>query len=200
MHAAAGASYRRHYELAKQLPESDAARFPLLSSTWQFARDYYARLAAGRAPRLVFREFGPIVWPIEEAMFLLLSRDFDQAYAELGDLLETIRQQEKIGVDPEVLADVLAFQEAQTPRAQGPRRATVQLGHHWPAYFEAIFRGRQVELERRRLALRVLDQHRTGGDLARFAREVVWYARSATNLPYKMETIAEEGAVQAGVS
>jgi hypothetical protein len=40
----------------------------------------------------------------------------------------------------------------------------------------------------------VVDHHRTGGDLPRFAREVVWYARSASNLLYKMQRVAGDAA------
>jgi hypothetical protein len=187
LHASAGARYRRHYELAKLLPERDPRRFPLLSATWRFARDYYQRLGTGSAPRLVFREFGSIVWPIEEAMFLLLSRDFEGAYREIADLFDAIRREDGLAVDDEALADVLAFQEAQTPRPDGPRRPLLRLAYDWPSYFDALLRGREAKLERRRVSLRVVDQHRTGGDLVRFAREVVWYARSATNLPYRLE-------------
>ena len=193
LHASAGASYRRHYELAKRLPETDPGRFPVLAATWRFARDYFAGLAAGSAPRLVFREFGPIVWPIEEAMFLLLSRDFDATYREIADLCDAIGREADLAVDEEALADVLAFQEAQTPRPGGPRRPIVRLAYDWPSYFEALLRGREAKLERRRAAFRVVDHHRTGGDLARFAREVVWYARSATNLPYRMERVTGDG-------
>ncbi len=194
LHASSGASYRRHYALAKRLPESDPARFPMLSSAWRLARDYFTSLAAGRAERLVFREFGAVVWPIEEAMFLLLSKDFDATYAEIADLLRAVRREEGIAVDDEVLADVLAFQEAQTPRPDGPRRPIVHLSHDWPSYFDALLRGREAKLERRRATFRVVDHHRTGGDLARFAREVVWYARSATNLPYRMERVMDDGS------
>lgn len=195
MHASAGASYRRHYELAKRLPESEPTRFPLLSATWRFARDYFSGLAAGSAPRLVFREFGAVVWPIEEAMFLRLSRDLDGAYREIADLLGAVVREEDLAVDPEALSDVLAFQEAQTPRPDGPRRPVVHLAYDWPPYFDALLRGREAKLERRRATFRVVDHHRTGGDLARFAREVVWYARSATNLPYRMERVAGDGPV-----
>lgn len=193
LHASAGASYRRHYDLAKRIPESEPGRFPLLAKAWSFARDYFTSLGSGSAPRLVFREFGSVVWPIEEAMFLLLSRDFDQAYREIADLIGTIRREEGLAVDDEALADVLAFQEAQTPRPDGPRRPIVPLAYDWPSYFDALLRGREAKLERRRATFRVVDHHRTGGDLVRFAREVVWYARSATNLPYRMERVVEGG-------
>jgi radical SAM superfamily enzyme YgiQ (UPF0313 family) len=195
LHTAAGASYRRYYALAKRLPEEEPGRFPMLSSAWRFARDYYAGLAEGRPPQLVFREFGSVVWPIEEAMFLLLSRDFAAAYREIADLVAAIRRAEGLSVDDDVLADLLAFQEAQTPRPDGPCRPIVHLGHDWPAYFEAILRGRDAQLERRRGAFRVVDHHRTGGDRLRFAREVVWYARSAANLPYRMERVTDNPLV-----
>jgi hypothetical protein len=192
LHASAGASYRRHYALAKRLPESDPARFPVLSSTWRFARDYYASMGRGAARQLVFREYGSTVWPIEEALFLLLSKDFDATYREIGALFDATCADQGLDVDRGALHDVLACQEAQTPRPNGPRRPVVQLAHDWPAYFEAVLRGRDARLERRAGAFRVLDHHRTGGDLPRFAREVVWYARSATNLTYRMERIATD--------
>jgi radical SAM superfamily enzyme YgiQ (UPF0313 family) len=194
LHASAGASYRRLYDLAKRLPEADPRRFPVLSAAWQFARDYFTRLAAGSAPRLVFREHGAIVWPIEEAMFLLLSKDFDQTYRELAELFDAVAREMRLVVDREELAELLAFQQAQTPRPEGPRRAIVRLLRDWPAYFDGVLAGREACLEHRATTLRVVDHHRTGGDLPRFAREVVWYARSASNLLYKVQRVAGDAA------
>jgi hypothetical protein len=71
----------------------------------------------------------------------------------------------------------------------------VHLGHDWPAYFEAVVRGREAQLERRRGTFRVVDHHQTGGDRLRFAREVVWYARSAANLPYRMDRVTDNTLV-----
>jgi hypothetical protein len=67
----------------------------------------------------------------------------------------------------------------------------VHFAHDWPAYFEGILRGHETRLDRRRGAFHVIDQHQTGGDPVRFARQVVWYARSAANLPYRMERLPD---------
>jgi radical SAM superfamily enzyme YgiQ (UPF0313 family) len=194
MHAAAGIDYRRFYELARTLPEGDPGRFPRLAAAWRYARDYYTAMATGNAPRIVFREYGAIVWPIEEALFLLLSKDLDEAYRELADLCRSIGQRESLGFAADVLEDLLLFQQALTPRPAGPLGAVTRLEHDWPSYFEALLRGADVKLERGPVTYRIVDQHRTGGDLPRFAREVVWYARSATNLLYRLERVRGEGA------
>lgn len=194
LHAAAGASYRRYYALAKRLPEAEPERFPVLSRAWKMSRDYFSKLGAGRPPRLVFREFGAVVWPIEEAMYLELSRDFDGAYREIRDLLGAVREDQSLAVDDDALVDVLAFQEAQTPRPLGPRSPSVSLGYDWAAYFDALRRGREAKLERRSATYRIVDHHRTDGDLVRYARDVVWYARSATNLPYRLEQVGSESS------
>jgi radical SAM superfamily enzyme YgiQ (UPF0313 family) len=194
LHSSRGASYRRLHALAKRLPESEPERFPTLARAWNVSRNYYTNLSVGRPPRLVFREFGTTVWPIEEAMYLELSKDFDGAYRELADLFSAVVKDQGLAVEDEALSDVLAFQEAQTPRPAGPRRPTVQLAYDWRAYFDALLRGREATLDPHHATYRIVDHHRTAGDLERYAREVVWYARSATNLSYRLELVAGDGA------
>jgi hypothetical protein len=137
----------------------------------------------------VFREHGATVWPIEEAMFLLLSKSFERVYEEIADLLVLAIREQTLDVDTALLADLLVYQEARTPRPGGPRHAQLRLAHDWPSYFDALARGEEAHPERTPTTLRIVDQHKTNGDLVRFAREVVWYGRSATNLVYRIESV-----------
>lgn len=189
LHAAREVSYRRFYEFLKDVPRREAERYPRLAAAWAFAEDYFRKMGAGSAPRLVFPEFGDIVWPIEEAVYLLLSRDFDAAYAELGQLVWRFLSAEGVEVSEAELADLLEYQKALTPRPTGPADAEIDLQHGWPRYFEAILRGESPVLEPSTARYRVVDHHQVGGDLVRYAREVVWYARSATKLTYRIEPV-----------
>jgi radical SAM superfamily enzyme YgiQ (UPF0313 family) len=175
-----GVRYRRTYEMVKE-----RARGPVLSSVTAFVTDYYRSISEGCARRLVLEDFGDVVWPMEEAAFLHVSRDFDGAYAELQEIVRELVEAEKLSIDEALLADLFAFQMAQMPRHDGPPRETIQLAYDWPAWFDAVLAGESPKLERRRAVYRVINHHPVG-TRADYARSVAWYARSAANIPYKL--------------
>lgn len=185
LHHRHGVRYRRLYELV-----TDAARsgpdHPVLAGAISLAEEHWASLSRGDGRRLVFEEYGDVVWPADEAMHLLLARDLDAAYRELRALVAILCDLDGLRVDGAELESVFAYQEAQAPRPLGPPRARVELAWDLPSWFEGLRVGRPRELARRPVTLEVIDHHRTGGDLARFAREVVWFGRSATTIPYRL--------------
>jgi radical SAM superfamily enzyme YgiQ (UPF0313 family) len=185
LHHRHGVRYRRLYEQIKQASRGNP-RFPMLAECWALAEGYWRSVASGAGRRLAFDEYGDVVWPVEEAVHLVLSRDFGAAFRELFAAVAGLCDADGIAVDGSELADVFAYQEAQTPRPSGPARPEVELGWDFPAWFQALERGREQTLDRRPLTLQVVDHHRVGGDPARFAREVVWYGRSATTIPYRL--------------
>jgi hypothetical protein len=188
LHHGHGIGYREWYESLKDRVKNDP-RFPRLHEAARFTLDYYQSIASGAQRRLSFPEYGNVVWPIEEAVFLLLSKDFDGLFAELERLAVELAAERGIDLDPRLLSELIEYQAAQVPRAEGPRVDLLTLEHDWPSYFERILRGEPASLERRALSLRVVDQHRTGGDLATYALKVAWYARSATDIPYRLESL-----------
>jgi hypothetical protein len=189
LHHAHGVGYREWYETLKNRVTADV-RHPRLNRVAEFTLDYYRSIANGAQQRLAFPEFGNVVWPIEEAVFLLLCRDFDGLFDEIERLVVDFGADRGLELDRRVLRDLLAYQAAQVPRPSGPPVRRLCLDHDWPAYFERILRGEPARLERTETWLSVVDQHDVGGDLPTYALKVAWYARSATDIPYRLERVA----------
>lgn len=202
LHAAHATGYRRLYEHLVRAPLEQPERFPITSSVWRFAESYFRSMGSGRGPRLVFPEYGDIVWPIEEALFLLLAKDFTGVYAELRALLDGFLEEMELPEPRDRLDDLFRFQQLQTPRPGGPLQVEAELEYAWPEYFGGLGltsdESTDWKPESGVARYRVTDHHRTGGDLVRFAREVVWYARSASNLPYRLTRLEAESSPAAG--
>jgi len=193
LHHRHGVRYRRVYEFVRDASR-DSADHPILAACWAMTEDYWRALAAGTGPRLVFPDCGDLVWPVEEAVHITLARNFDAAYAELHQVVAKLLDADRLEVDVAELESIFAYQEAQTPRPTGPSRRHVEIGWDFPAWFEALRVGREPPLVRRAVTLDAVDHHQVGGDLARFAREVVWYGRAATTIPYRLVPRAGEDA------
>jgi radical SAM superfamily enzyme YgiQ (UPF0313 family) len=185
LHHTQGLGYRRFYEWIKQIARSDP-RFPRLGALADFTIEYYRSIARGAQQRLEFPEFGQVVWPIEEAVFLLASRDFDGLYAELRLAVEELCREVGIQLDRAIFDELVKYQLAQVPRPHGPLWAEIELEHDFPSYFGELLAGRPAELRRAPVKLQIVDQHANEGDLARYALKVAWYARSATDIPYRL--------------
>ncbi len=196
LHHEHGVPFRRWYEWVKRHAD-DAVRFPLLADAAGYARAFYRSIVEGRTTRLVLPEFGDVVWPVEEAVFLRLSRSFDALRTELRALVLDLATEDGLRVDPAMVDELLMLQFARLPRPGGPVRATIDLAHDWPAWLEAVLAGRSARVERRPVRLRVIDQHGDTRSLADYARKVAWYARSAANIPYGIEPIAIERGTEA---
>ncbi len=190
LHHEHGVRYRRWYEHVKDAARRGGA--PRLAEAARFTEEYYRSIAEGRTRRLAFPEFGNVIWPIEEAVFLLLSKNFDGLYGELQALFSELCRADGIALDDSVAADLFAYQMAQVPRHGGPIAEKVVLEHDWPAYFAAALSGKRSVLQRTTTPLSIVDQHQTAGDLAAYALKVAWYARSSTDIPYHLERLPPE--------
>lgn len=189
LHREHGVRYRDFYEhLVRRATGSEA--FPRLAAVLEFTRAYYRSLAEGRAERLTFPEFGNVVWPIEEAAFLLASKDFDALFEELGALVLELGRANELTLDAALLSELVDYQRALVPRPSGPVTPELALRHDWPAYFQAALGEEPARLRAADVRLRVLDQHQAGGDVATYARKVAWYARSSTDIPYHLERLS----------
>ncbi len=189
-----GIRYRRFFEGTMRAAR-EPGKLPLLGEAAAFAHDYYLSLTKGRANRLVLEAYGDVIWPIEEAAFLLLSRDFDGVYAEIRRAALEIARQDGVTLDEAALDDLLAYQAAQTPRPDGPPSPVVRFNHDWPRWFRRALDGKTPEPpSHRALEFRVVNQHETDGSLESYARAVAWYARSAADIQYRFEANERRGA------
>ena len=194
LHHEHGVRFRRWYELVKRCAD-EGSRAPLLADAGRYARAFYRSIAEGRTARLVLPEFGDVVWPVEEAVFLRLCRGFDALRAELRAIALDLGAEDGLDLDPALLDELLDLQFARVPRPGGPARAAIALEHDWPAWLDAVLSGRPARLERRPVRLRVIDQHGDTSALPEYARKVAWYARSAADIPYRLAPVeVERGA------
>ncbi|MCC6524822.1 MAG: radical SAM protein [Polyangiaceae bacterium] len=188
LHEAHGVRYRRWYEWVKAHADA-GTRAPLLGAAARYARAFYRSIAAGRTERLVLPEFGDVVWPVEEAVFLRLCRDFEALAAELRALALALADEDGLPLDRPLLEELSTFELARLPSPGGPRHATLELEHDWLAWLEAAQAGRPARLERRRVRFSVVDQHGDTRTLPDYARQVAWYARSAADIPYRLRRV-----------
>ena len=197
LHHEHGIRFRRWYEWVKDHSD-DPTRFPLLARAAGYARDFYRSIAGGQTKRLVLPEFGDVVWPVEEAVFLTLCREFDALFDELRGLALALAIEEGLDLDPAVLDDLLALQSVRVPRPRGPAQPAIDLRHDWPAWLEGVLSGKETKLERRHVRLGVTDQHGDTASLPEYARKVAWYARSAADIPYRVKRIESATATLHG--
>ncbi len=140
----------------------------------------------GRLDRILPR-FGNIYWPLEEATFLNLIAEKARFYGEVREFLYFLARDLGLGdVDPVLLDDVVRYESA---RIIGPKEAplSVRLRYNLHEYLSRL-RDTSVTLERSPTHLTVKPEMDFGGDIERYAREVVWYGRKGGKFHHPVVT------------
>lgn len=130
-------------------------------------------------------EFGNVNWPVEEWLFLKLSRDFSRFYREIKDYLILF------GIDSEIFSSLLSYQENMIKKPC-VSELSFDVEYNFPRYFKNVYEGKYEPLEKRALEIRISDKN-AKYDKRSYAKETVWYGRKGGRIVYKEEmTVIEK--------
>lgn len=171
-----GISYREFYE--KLLDHARDEPGTVLGEAYEAAVRSYSRLRVGEEWGFRDERFGDVIWPVEEGGALICMADADRFYAELRLWLKQLMP------DDPYLSDVLSVQMStvKLPRLTNG----VALASDMITYLNSCYEGQPVELMAGEIFYKISGVG-YGGDLERFAKEVVWYGRKGGTFFWEIE-------------
>ncbi len=113
-------------------------------------------------------EFGDVLWPFEEYVFLRLITAFDEFYAETEPYLK------RYIPDTSLFEELLAYQKNVIKRPSGGG-FDFKTEYNFREYFAAALSGGHIQLKKETELLHIPVCE--SGDLTEYARNVVWYGR-----------------------
>ena len=137
---------------------------------YRWLNDKYLEIAAGGGS-LTWQEpaFGPLSWPLEEAAFLKVMKEYSTFYKEIESFLSELTGDENL-VD-----DLMQYQKAVV-KSPYCIEQTVTLQHDWFRYFSAVYENRSVPFEKKETRV-ILRPGVIPKELPQFARDVIWFGR-----------------------
>ena len=127
----------------------------------------------------VLPEFLGQTWANEEASFLICSKEYDRFYDELELFLDWLEEKNVLVIDPDLRADLLAYQKALVVKWDGDGSTqTLRLGHSVHSFHRAVITDAgEPELRKGQFELTVADPDAFDGDKAAYATQIVWWGR-----------------------
>ena len=122
-------------------------------------------------------KFGEIVWPTEEATFLNAVCEKERFYGEISQFVDQFIDEHKLDVDSGLLQDIMVYQQNMIPDPYSSKTFSFELDHNLHDYFLNAYLGDRIPLTTGRHVLTVTSEQAFEGDLAEFAKQVVWYGR-----------------------
>jgi putative methyltransferase len=183
-----GLSYRSFYAALFNWAENNVNT--VLGRMYRAANDFANDILAGRAVAPVLRDFGDIAWPPEEALFLEAVTDSASFYRELEAFLANLSKGRSLDLDDVERKDLVCYQAATVIMPANDEQASVVLGADLHGYLEAIRTGREVELRTGSTQLLIRPNQQFGGDLERYARDIVWYGRKGNVMRHRDISVA----------
>lgn len=167
-----GVEYSDFYE--KMIEYFGASQKTLVGKEIALIRSIIARSVEGGRIDLVLQKFGNIYWPLEEASFLTLVTEKGEFYREIRSFIGLLAGISGRQFDDVLLDDVVLYQLAVV-RDPYTTRTTIGLSHDLHGYFGDLKSGSEPPKSSSRLLIKT--DREFGGDLEKFAREIVWYGR-----------------------
>ena len=125
-----------------------------------------------------------ISWPAEEASFIRFMPHLDAVFDELSTVAKGLALSANLPIDLDELGDVLAYQRAVIVSPDDKGTVEFELGFNVHEYIQGLMTGGPVELARDRHLYRIERGDGFGGDMSRFAQNVVWYGRKGGRFNY----------------
>lgn len=167
-----GVRYSDFYE--KLIEHFGAVEETLIGKEIALIRGIIARSIVGGRIDMILPQFGNIYWPLEEASFLNMVTEKERFYGELRPFIGILAGISGHAVDETLLDDAVLYQSAVVRDPHTVERR-IELEHDLHEYFSNL---KSVEVPARSPSKLLIKADREfGGDLERFAREVVWYGR-----------------------
>lgn len=143
---------------------------------------YLDRLVDGRGIDIVMPEFGDVLWPPEEAMFLNAVREPASIYADARATLVELAKSVGKSVEEGILDDLFVYQANMIKRPSQPAQFDFEIAYDLPGFFALVQGGEAAPLAPVRRKIAIASDFDHGGDLETFAREVVWYGRKGGSM------------------
>jgi len=177
LNAAENFPFRTFYE--ELLDFAEARPHSLTGKQVALISQVIERVLQGGSWDVLKPEFGNINWPPEEATFLSLVCHKDALYDEVTEFFEDLVARHEVAVSEEILRDLISYQKAVVVDPYASQEIKVPLHHRLPEFFGLASAGkklRPVSVENG-VALEIHSEAAFEGDLAAYAKEVVWYGR-----------------------
>lgn len=178
-----GLRYSDFYEdvlsFAEDHPET------LLGQELRFVRAKVEEVLAGGSWDIVLDEFSDITWTTDEASYLRLSKDFGRFYSELGGFLRDLNSRRSLGLDEDLISDLLRYQEAIVVKWGESGTRDLDVGHSLHDYYRSVLTGEPAELQKGGFRLSVRDPFGFAGDKRKYAREIIWWGRKGGKFVYE---------------
>ena len=131
-------------------------------------------------------EFGNIEFPMEEGMCLMILREKERFFEEIGEFVDSLE------IDASLCGNLLRYQCALL-RAPGDTEKLERYEYDLPQYFDGINVGRYAPPQRYDCMVRYRNRWQTDS-LEDFATKVVWYGRKSARTMYAPEETTVTGA------
>lgn len=168
-----GVSYRTFYETV--LIEAQSPGNKIIHHELARLDSRICKIMAGGSNGAVLPEYGKVIWPLEQALFLALVADKAALYAEIEAWLPSLCARLSIELEEGVMHDLVLFQRNMVVDAFDEIQSTFELDHQLPSYLTETVAWE--DRANRKAVVMVQSPAAYGGDLELYAREVVWYGR-----------------------
>ncbi len=115
------------------------------------------------------KAFGPLIWPLEEFVFLKFVESYEMFYEEIIPVIK------KYFLDEDLFSDILKYQKevVKTPYSTG---AVLELEYDWYDYFSNIYNNTYKPLKKVKNTVEI-DNSEVPQNLPEYAKNTIWFGR-----------------------
>lgn len=175
LHTEYDLSYRAFYEALIEFAEKNSETF--IGQEFLKARTIFEGVLEGKDWFMFDERFGNISWPPEEGSFLSLVAEKEHFYLEVGRFFKDFTETADYKADKALIEDLLTYQAQMLIDPFAPREFSFPLHFNLHEYFTAAYKGSKISIRRENLLIEVVADDSFSNDLARYARNIIWYGR-----------------------
>lgn len=149
-----------------------AANHPctIIGELYRWLKTKYKEVSESRGSlTCTIREYGDLIWPLEEGAFLKIILRYDLFFEEIQKVVQPFFS------DSFLLNELIAYQKAVVKNPY-TKQTVLSLNCDFYSYFKGIYSNQYFPLQRKpvTVCLRALE---VSSDLQTFAKETIWYGR-----------------------
>jgi hypothetical protein len=129
-------------------------------------------------------KFGEVNWPPEEGSFLFLIENKPLLYQTIGLFFRELLKTRGFEIEHDLVDDVLLYQERMVIDPFSESEFTFKLKYNLHSYFSSVYVGESKKPTRQNVLVSTMSSSSFKGDLAKYAREVIWYGRKGGEFRY----------------
>jgi len=151
----------------------------IIGKELSFVKNKIELTLLGKRRDTVLDEFSNISWPIEEASYLRISKNFEQFFNEIFEFLK------KFIINYEIINDLVRYQYAIIVKWDKNGSQEFKLNYSLHNFYRNYLLGKQVELKKGEYNIKIIDDLNFNGDKKRYAKEAVWFGRKGGKFIYQ---------------